>query len=231
VRFLRFSIRRLLLLTGLIAVLLYLLFIRPVKVANDFVQTVRTADPKEIGKYLDNMKGESPHVEYALEERSWADVFSFRQTFAISVVRPVPGKSTIEEVENHPCCGTPFGVAQQQTYVTAREKHSGFEPFTHAQDKMEILAAITAVRKGDRIQNVVKNVGHTYSTEPYEIEEMNGKYGTRLVYDLTDTHGRYEDIVFWFGNDDRLVRVTNTIAKGPSAPPGQGRAGEIELGK
>jgi hypothetical protein len=123
-RFLRFSIRRLLLLTGLVALLLYVLFIRPVTVAKEFIHTVQTADPKEISKYLNNMYGEAAHVECVLDERSWADVFSFRQTFVISVVRPDPESSAVEMVENHACCGTPFGVMQQEShvYVETREK-------------------------------------------------------------------------------------------------------------
>src|SRR5215813_13544613 len=100
-RFLKFSIRRLLLLTGLVAVLLYFLFIKPATVAKEFIHTVQTADTKEISKYLNNMYGEAAHVEGVLDERSWADVFSFRQEFVILVMRPDPESSTREFVQNH----------------------------------------------------------------------------------------------------------------------------------
>ena len=121
-RFLRFSIRRLLILTGLVAVLLYLLFIRPVTVAKEFVHTVQTADPKEMSKCLNNMYGEAASVECVLDKRSWADVFSFRQAFVIFVMRPDPESSTREEIEGHSCCGTPFGVMQQEPLLSVREK-------------------------------------------------------------------------------------------------------------
>jgi hypothetical protein len=123
-RLLRFSIRRLLLLTGLVGVLLYLLYIRPVTVAKEFIHTMQTADVKEISRYLENVGGEAAHVECVLNERSWADVFSCRQTFVISLVSPDPVTSTIDTVENHHCYSTPFGVKQQAeyVYVEAREK-------------------------------------------------------------------------------------------------------------
>ena len=129
-RFLRFSIRRLLLLTGLIAVLLYFLLIRPVSVAKGFVYKLEHAAPPEISKYLDNMNMDTDgaHVEGILDKRSWADVFTFRQTFTISVVRPDPESSTREIVENHVCYSTPFGVKQQEQYVyeEVKEKQSQF---------------------------------------------------------------------------------------------------------
>ena len=124
-RFLRFSIRRLLLLTGLIAVLLYVLFIRPVTVAKSLVYKLEHAAPTEISKYLDNvsMEMDGGHVECGLDERSWEDVFRCRQTFSISVVSPTK-RPTIEIVEIHPCYSTPLGVEQPEMYVhvQTREK-------------------------------------------------------------------------------------------------------------
>ena len=123
-RFLRFSIRRLLLLTGLVAVLLYVLFIRPVTIAKSFVYKLEHAAPTEITEYLDNvsMDTDGAYVEGVFNERSWADGFRCRQTFAISVVRPDPEISTAEMIEMHLCTSTPFGVNQQEPYLQVREK-------------------------------------------------------------------------------------------------------------
>ena len=98
-----------------------------------------------------------------------------------------------------------------------------------ARDRGEILAKIRAVKKGDRIKDVVKQIAVSYSTEPYEIGEGSDKYGTRLIYNLTDSHGVYEDIVFWFGNDDRLVKVTTSTWE-RFARPRKLQTEEIELG-
>jgi hypothetical protein len=123
-RLLRFSIRGLLLLTGLVAVLLYVLLIRPVTVAKSFIYTLEHAAPTEITKYLDDVDigTDGVHVEDVLNERRWADIFTCRQTFGISVVRPDPELSTAEIIEQHACTSTPFGVNQQEPYLKVRER-------------------------------------------------------------------------------------------------------------
>ena len=95
--------------------------------------------------------------------------------------------------------------------------------------KRELLAKIPAVKKGDKIEKVVEVIGHGFSTEPYELEDINQGYGTKVIYFIPEPHGVYEDIVFWFGNDDRLVKVTNTIAEGPGSPPEKRHTKEIDL--
>ena len=124
-RFLRFSIRRLLLLTGIVAVVIYVLFIRPVTVAKDFVYTLEHAAPAEITKYLDyvNSDTDGAYVEGVLNERTWTDVFTCRQTFVIAVVCPT-AIPTEELLDKHDCISTPFGVNQQEknVYVELREK-------------------------------------------------------------------------------------------------------------
>lgn len=104
--------------------MLYVLFIRPVTVAKSFVYKLEHAAPTEIAKYLDNvsMDTDGAHVEGTLDERSWADIFRCRETFAISVVRPDPDRSTVEMIEKHLCTSTPFGVNQQVPYLKVREK-------------------------------------------------------------------------------------------------------------
>ena len=95
--------------------------------------------------------------------------------------------------------------------------------------KKEYLAKMMTVKKGDKIEDVVQKLGSRFSTEPYDLGEIDEKYGTRLIYNLSDSHGNYEDIVFWFGNNDRLVKVTNTIAEGPLSPPEKRHTKEIDL--
>jgi hypothetical protein len=95
--------------------------------------------------------------------------------------------------------------------------------------KKDLLAKMMTVKKGDKIEVVVQKLGDVFSTAPYDLGEIDEKYGTRLIYNLTDSHGVYEDIVFWFGNDDRLVKVTNTIAEGPLSPPEKRHTKEIDL--
>jgi hypothetical protein len=95
-----------------------------VTVAKSFVYKLKHAAPTEITKYLDNvsMDTDGAYVEGVLNERSWADIFTCRQTFAISVGRPDPERSTAEIIEKHACTSTPFGVNQQEPYLQAREK-------------------------------------------------------------------------------------------------------------
>jgi hypothetical protein len=79
------------------------------------------------------------------------------------------------------------------------------------------------------LKKVVQVIGHGFSTEPYDLGEIDEKYGTKVIYFIPEPHGVYEDIVFWFGNDDRLVKVTNTIAEGPNSPPEKRHTKEIDL--
>jgi hypothetical protein len=123
-RFLRFSNRQLLLFTGLVAVLLYVLFIRPVTVAKSFVYKLEHTAPTEITKYLGDVDigTDGVHVECVLNERSWADIFRCRQTFVVSVVGADPESSTRETVEDHFCSSTLFGVTQEEPYESVRDK-------------------------------------------------------------------------------------------------------------
>jgi hypothetical protein len=95
--------------------------------------------------------------------------------------------------------------------------------------KKDLLAKMMIVKKGDKIESVVQAIGHGFTTEPYDLGEIDEKYGTKLIYNLMDSHGVYEDIVFRFGNDDRLVKVTNTIAEGPHSLPEKRHTKEIDL--
>ena len=96
--------------------------------------------------------------------------------------------------------------------------------------KKDLLSKIPAVKKGDKIEVVVQKIGGGFSTEPYDLGEIDEKYGTKVKYFIPEPHGVYEDIVFWFGNDDRLLKVTNTFAEGPQSPPEKRHTKEIDLG-
>lgn len=89
-RFLRFSIRRLLFLTGLVAVLLYVFYVRPTSLAQQFAVELDAATKshlKVIGQeYLDKLRSDGRVIELKLHERSWSDVVRGRQLFSVSTV-------------------------------------------------------------------------------------------------------------------------------------------------
>jgi hypothetical protein len=86
-RFLRFSLRRLLILTGLVAVMLYGLYLRPTVIAKQVIQEVQTVtDLKRISeKYFDGVLFRDGETLQGcdLEPRMWTDIFACRQRFTI----------------------------------------------------------------------------------------------------------------------------------------------------
>jgi hypothetical protein len=88
-RFLRFSIKRLFLLTTVVAVVLYLFYLRPSVVARQFAQEIDAATQshvKEIGQeYFDSLNADGRVVEVNLYPRSWSDILMCRQAFSISI--------------------------------------------------------------------------------------------------------------------------------------------------
>src|SRR5262249_14945089 len=115
---------------------------------------------------------------------------------------------------------TPKGVVLKPYRYPSREEQ-----------KQDLVVKMVGVKQGDKIEDVVKKVGHSFSTEPYEIDELSDKCGTRVIYDITDSHGVYEDIVLWFGNDDRLLKATTSTEEKPFAYPRKLRTEQIGLGK
>jgi hypothetical protein len=87
-RFLRFSLRRLLILTALVAVLLYLLTLRPSAVAKQFIRT-RTLSDSELltRRSFGNQFTDEARTEGVLEARSWEDVLKCRQRFTLKIVK------------------------------------------------------------------------------------------------------------------------------------------------
>jgi hypothetical protein len=86
--------------------------------------------------------------------------------------------------------------------------------------KKDLLAKTATVKKGDRIDDVVKTIGHSFTTEPYDLgDELDEIYGTKLIYKIEDPRGvQHEYITFWFGNDDRLVKTTTNMKDVPYSP-------------
>ena len=108
-RFFGFSIRRLLLLTGLVAVLLYLALIRPVAVAKQFVLAKRQAAFEHLANHKFADEIDKASVEAEMEPRTWKDIAKCQQRFALVVhfERTADNRSWIAYFDN---CATPFGV-------------------------------------------------------------------------------------------------------------------------
>ncbi len=110
-RFIRFSLRRLLILTGLVAVLLYVLILRPTAIAKNFAHEMEVAaqtDFKAVSKqYFQGMRTDGASLEITLSPRSVTDVVRGRQQFSINMVRPT-GKDAM--VNLHDFYATPIGV-------------------------------------------------------------------------------------------------------------------------
>src|SRR6476646_4347403 len=87
-RFIRFSLRRLLILTAFVAVLLYLLILRPTAMAKHFIRT-RTLSDSELltRRSFGNWFTDEATTEGVLEARSWEDVLKCRQRFTLKIAK------------------------------------------------------------------------------------------------------------------------------------------------
>lgn len=99
-RFLRFSIKRLFLLTTVVAVVLYLFYLRPSVVARQFAHEIDASTQshvKEIGQeYFESLNADGRVVEVNLYPRSWSDILQCRQAFSISIaVSSQPSGKTV----------------------------------------------------------------------------------------------------------------------------------------
>ena len=87
----RFSLRRLMAVTALVALLIYMLLLRPTAVAKRFARDMEIAaqtDFKSVSKqYFDNMRTDKSSLEGRLRPRNWSDVLGCRQIFHIRVER------------------------------------------------------------------------------------------------------------------------------------------------
>ena len=117
-RFLRFSLRRLLIVTGLVAVLLYVLILRPTVIAKQFIQEVQTSNDVNpiLKKYFYGVVRDAEKFEGCnLEPRTWADVFACKQRFTVimrgtyhlQIEPPEPDRTYFT---HYRCYTTPFRI-------------------------------------------------------------------------------------------------------------------------
>jgi hypothetical protein len=118
-RFLRFSLRRLLILTGLVAVMLYVLYLRPTVIAKQVIQEVQTVtDLKPLSeKYFSGVLFRDGETLQGcdLEPRTWADIFACRQRFTVRMMgtyhlRIEPPEPDRTFIIHFRCYSTPFRI-------------------------------------------------------------------------------------------------------------------------
>jgi hypothetical protein len=110
-RFLRFSIRRLLILTGLVAAVLYLSIVRPVAVAKQYILTKRQTESELITrKSFGNQFTDEANIEGQLGARTWEDLFKCRQRFTIKIAQETSDNQM--KVAYLDFCATPIGVRE-----------------------------------------------------------------------------------------------------------------------
>jgi hypothetical protein len=131
-RFLRFSLRRLLILVAIVATLLCFLKTRPVTIAEQFVQELQTtADLKPISeKYFHGEQVEGGVLidggllqGCKLEPRTWADIFACRQRFTVTMIKtyrlplepPFPDRRL---TTYYNCYSTPFNTKFKNHYYS-----------------------------------------------------------------------------------------------------------------
>jgi hypothetical protein len=112
-RFLRFSLRRLLLFTALVAAALYVLILRPPAVARRFAHELEVAaqgDFESVSRqYFGGMRTDEARLEFELRPRRWRDVLRCRQEFEIRMVRPA-GQNDLWLVCRREFAVTPIGA-------------------------------------------------------------------------------------------------------------------------
>jgi hypothetical protein len=120
-RFLRFSLRWLLIITGLVAVLLYVLILRPTVIAKQVIQEIQTVtDLKPLSeKYFSGVliRGRETLQGCDLEPRTTADIFACRQRFIIRMeshwrpsIHPVDYSHEMLTTVYLRCYSTPFRI-------------------------------------------------------------------------------------------------------------------------
>jgi hypothetical protein len=91
-RFIRFSLRRLLIVTALVAVLLYVLLLRPTAVARNFAHKMEVATQTDFEsvsrQHFDGMRTDGAILEVKFYPRSWTHVLGCKQLFSINMTRP-----------------------------------------------------------------------------------------------------------------------------------------------
>src|SRR5262245_18241275 len=122
----RFSLRRLLVLTGLFGVLLYVLILRPTSLAKSFGherEVTAQTDFKSVSEqYFNGMRTDEAVLEVKLQPRSWIHVLRCEQPFSVEMMRPTAeGKLWLACECNF--YATPFGVnARRGPILVAKPK-------------------------------------------------------------------------------------------------------------
>jgi hypothetical protein len=110
----RFSVRSLLALVPLVAVTLYVLYLRPIAVAKAFGRDMQVAARSDFdsvsGKYFGGMLTDGASLECVLEARTWADILRCRQSFSVRMKRPMANNNNQHVVTVHVFSATPISV-------------------------------------------------------------------------------------------------------------------------
>jgi hypothetical protein len=91
--------------------------------------------------------------------------------------------------------------------------------WSNANQKNEFFTKVKTLKKGATIGDVVRILGDGFTTQPYDLGEIDETYGTQVTYDLQPLSGSaemmlYPSVTLRFGKDDRLISV-DTAMKGP----------------
>ena len=118
-RLIRFSLRRLLIITALAAVLLYVLYLRPVAIAKQFIHEFETStDLDSVSRqYFRGMNYDKATLESELQKRTWSDVFRCRQNFTITMKRMSLNIPTSKHFvfRSRDYYATPIGIQERGT--------------------------------------------------------------------------------------------------------------------
>jgi hypothetical protein len=124
-RWFRFSVRRLLLLTAVVAVLLYCLYLRPPLVAKQYAADLKTVAAANLqsasNEYFDGVPAQDGStLEISNYARRWRDVWACQQRFTIRLVTPSQPNQFI--VANRDLVATPLGIKDSnKIYLEVRE--------------------------------------------------------------------------------------------------------------
>lgn len=114
-RFFRFSLRRFLVFTAVVAVALYVLILRPPALAKKFAQDLEgraQVNFKAVGKkYFGGWPTAGSHLEFELRPRSWRDVLRCRQEFPMRLVGP-PDPDNVRLLSVRDFLASPIGVSE-----------------------------------------------------------------------------------------------------------------------
>ena len=109
----RFSLRRLLAVTAFVAVMLYVLILRPTAVAKGFALEMKSAAQANFksvsAQYFGDMPIDKASLEVDMRSRGWRDLLRCRQVFHMRMERPMDKKNQWL-ISVHDFYATPLGV-------------------------------------------------------------------------------------------------------------------------